>query len=81
MKNSFQWVLTRVLPTFCLFPLTLAASDLIAPGTEWETPVYLIDSGVEGPVFLLVGGVHGDEPAGAVAAGASAADVARFHGF
>lgn len=43
-------------------------SGVIAPGTGWETPWYLSDSKVPGPTFLLVGGVHGDEPAGAFAA-------------
>ncbi len=40
----------------------------IAPGTEWETPVYFTDSGVEGPTVLITGGIHGNEPAGAGAA-------------
>ncbi len=44
------------------------ASGSIAPGTAWETPFYEVDSGVAGPVFLLTGGVHGDEPAGTAAA-------------
>lgn len=68
MKYSLPFSLLTRLPAICLLPLTLSGADLIAPGTEWETPVHIIDSGVEGPVFLLVGGVHGDEPAGAIAA-------------
>ncbi len=43
-------------------------SGLIAPGTRWETPCYRIESGEPGPTVVLVGGVHGDEPAGAQAA-------------
>jgi hypothetical protein len=42
-------------------------NGIIAPGTDWETPWYAVDSGVDGPLFLLTGGVHGDEPAGALA--------------
>ena len=44
------------------------SSGLIAKGTEWETAFYQRDSGVDGPVVLITGGVHGNEPAGARAA-------------
>jgi len=44
------------------------AAGLIATGTEWETPWYRVDSGKEGPVFLVTGGLHGNEPAGSIAA-------------
>ncbi|MHC4248302.1 MAG: BPL-N domain-containing protein [Planctomycetota bacterium] len=39
-------------------------AGLIAPGTKWETAYYVNDSGAEGPVVLIAGGVHGNEPAG-----------------
>ncbi|MEC5128177.1 BPL-N domain-containing protein [Verrucomicrobiales bacterium BCK34] len=45
------------------------SSGLLAEGTDSETPWYRIESGVEGPTFLLVGGMHGNEPAGSIAAG------------
>jgi len=45
-----------------------ATSGLLAEGTRWETPYYTTDSGVDGPTLLVVGGVHGNEPAGARAA-------------
>lgn len=38
-------------------------SGTIGTGTI-ETPWYVINSGVEGPTVLVVGGVHGNEPAG-----------------
>lgn len=41
-----------------------AESGKIAAGTEWETEFYVVDSGVAGPTVLIVGGVHGNEPAG-----------------
>lgn len=41
----------------------------IAAGTAYATPMYIIDSGVSGPVVMIVGGVHGNEPAGYTAAG------------
>jgi hypothetical protein len=40
------------------------SSGLIAPDTKWETAYYVNDSGAEGPVVLIAGGVHGNEPAG-----------------
>jgi len=43
-------------------------SGNLAEGTDSETPWYRIDSPVEGPTFLLVGGMHGNEPAGSIAA-------------
>lgn len=38
--------------------------DTLSPGTPWETPCYTVDSMLEGPTVLLVGGLHGDEVAG-----------------
>lgn len=43
-------------------------SGLIGEGNPWQTPFYIIDSGVEGPTVIVTGGVHGNEPAGAQAA-------------
>ncbi len=42
-------------------------SGLIAAGTKWETPFYVIDSGVEGPIVLITAGIHGNEQAAAEA--------------
>lgn len=40
----------------------------LAAGTKWATDLYIIDSGKPGPVVMIVGGVHGNEPAGFTAA-------------
>ena len=61
---------------FLLFPVwggaeTVGAAPsqtVVAPGTRWATPCYVRDSGKFGPVVLVVGGLYGDEPAGAYAA-------------
>ena len=37
-------------------------------GTRWETEGCIADSGKPGAVVLILGGVHGNEPAGALAA-------------
>jgi len=39
-------------------------AGFIAEDTPWETPYYVVDSGIEGPTVLITGGVHGNEPAG-----------------
>lgn len=40
----------------------------VQTGMRWETTGCLVDSGIEGPTALILGGVHGNEPAGAMAA-------------
>jgi len=52
-------------------PIVLAAGTEtrpLMPGTPQETPLYIIGSGRPGPVVLVLGGVHGDEPGGWLAA-------------
>ena len=44
------------------------SSGVLAKGTQWETTFYRRDSGVDGPVVLVTGGIHGNESAGARAA-------------
>ncbi len=41
---------------------------LLLPDTAWQTPLVLTHSGVEGPRVLVLGGVHGNEPGGWLAA-------------
>lgn len=45
-----------------------AQSGLLLEGTKWQTAYHIIDSGEAGPTVVVVGGVHGNEPAGARAA-------------
>ena len=40
----------------------------IAQGTRWQTQYYIIDTNAPGPDVMIVGGVHGNEQAGARAA-------------
>jgi len=42
---------------------------VLAQGTVYATDMYIIKSGKPGPVVMIVGGVHGNEKAGYVAAG------------
>ena len=46
----------------------MLSSGVVAKGTQWETTFYRRDSGMDGPVVLVTGGIHGNEPAGARAA-------------
>lgn len=48
----------------------VSSTNTLLPGTRFATPWYVQDSGVAGPTILIVGGVHGNEPAGARAADA-----------
>ncbi len=41
---------------------------VIMEGTAWETDFYVIESPVAGPTVMVIGGIHGDEPAGYLAA-------------
>lgn len=43
-------------------------TGLLQGENGYKTPYYIIDSGVAGPVMLINGGMHGDEPAGSLAA-------------
>ncbi|MEO2019751.1 MAG: BPL-N domain-containing protein [Fuerstiella sp.] len=52
----------------CSAPTGVADADIqtgsLGTGTTWETPWRVIDSGESGPTVLVIGGVHGNEPAG-----------------
>jgi len=41
---------------------------LLMQGTPEETPLYIFGSGKEGPIMAVLGGVHGNEPGGWLAA-------------
>ncbi len=41
---------------------------VLMEGTEWETVLYKISSPTEGPTVMIIGGIHGNEPAGFKAA-------------
>jgi putative intracellular protease/amidase len=45
-------------------PTPVVRSGQLSEGTRWATPWFEIDSGVDGPVLMVTGGVHGNEPAG-----------------
>ena len=51
-------------------PVPEAGREQVAlmAGSEWETPFVATHSGVAGPTLLVLGGVHGNEPGGWLAA-------------
>lgn len=54
---------------FIYIPSTLSAEQrLLLPGTPYCTPISIQQSSLPGPTVLILGGVHGDEPAGSLAA-------------
>jgi predicted deacylase len=40
----------------------------LLPGTPYDTPAYIYSATTKGPAVMVVGGMHGNEPAGALAA-------------
>lgn len=44
--------------------MTAQPTTVLAKGTEYQSPVYANDSGVDGPTAVIVGGMHGNEEAG-----------------
>ena len=55
------------LPAAAPFPRGTSMRELL-PGTPWATPLSIRHSGARGPVVLVMGGVHGDEPGSPLAA-------------
>ncbi len=49
-------------------PETARTEQLLLPGTPDQTVLYITESEKEGPVILVIGGIHGNEPAGSLAA-------------
>lgn len=45
-----------------------AVTNALSPGTRFATHYYVHDAGTPGPTVMIVGGAHGNEPAGAAAA-------------
>jgi predicted deacylase len=43
-------------------------TNTLLPGTRFATESFINDTGVSGPTVMIVGGAHGNEPAGAAAA-------------
>jgi predicted deacylase len=46
----------------------LTVTNALLPGTRFATEAYVVNSGQPGPTVMIVGGAHGNEPAGAHAA-------------
>jgi len=70
--RTFVATLLLLCPVVILRPPLQAAEKIIVgvllENTPQATPYYLCDSGRPGPIVMVTGGVHGDEPAGAAAA-------------
>ena len=70
MRTRFRIFISVLLLGLCLISSAeeIRESGLIGQGEIWETPYYVRDTGKEGPTVMIIGGVHGNEPAGARAA-------------
>lgn len=69
MKRSGSLIVVFFWLVFAIHAPAFAAERFtLQEGTRWETYGCIVDSGQHGPTALILGGVHGNEPAGAVAA-------------
>lgn len=74
VSNSIPWSPRRLFIAALLAAVSVGPAyagetrGLLADGTRWQTPYYVIDRGKDGPTVMIVGGVHGNEVAGAKAA-------------
>ncbi len=74
LDGSIQGALLQVLlisSVLCVHGRTAEATDatnVIAAGTPQATESYIHETGMAGPTVMIVGGAHGNEPAGAAAA-------------
>jgi hypothetical protein len=62
---------TTPLPTATPEPFIVPAGEqqlMLMPGTPYETPYYVYGTGTLGPILTVLGGVHGNEPGGWLAA-------------
>lgn len=63
-RRAVSLVLLLLLALFA----STASGGTLAPGSRYATPYYVVDAGEPGPTAMIVGGMHGNEPAGAAAA-------------
>jgi predicted deacylase len=62
-------LLGAVAPICSLATGAVTRTNTLLPGTRFATEVFITDTGLHGPTVMIVGGAHGNEPAGAAAAG------------
>jgi predicted deacylase len=68
-QSARLWIYLICLPGLALAATPeLSTTNTLLAGTRFATEWYLHDSGMPGPTIFIVGGVHGNEPAGAVSA-------------
>ncbi len=61
--------LMTILLLFCMTATAVAApAFVLLPGSPYATEVYITAGAAPGPAAIVLGGVHGNEPAGAAAA-------------
>lgn len=74
MRHLFALLLAALL----FAPAVASAQpDTLLPATPYSTAVIVRETAVPGPAVIVLGGVHGDEPAGSLAAAEIAAAAVR----
>src|SRR5688572_13934153 len=74
-SSHYRFLFSRF-AVWALVLLTVVGQDaaganrqgMLAEGTPWATPYFVQESNQPGATVMIVGGMHGDEPAGAYAA-------------
>ena len=67
-RRSLLPGLTTALAFIAVAGQALTVTNTLLPGSRFTTESYVIDSGQPGATVMIVGGAHGNEPAGAAAA-------------
>lgn len=72
MNNKRIIVLVKCLLVLGVLTATVDAqrvtSGVLGKSRSWATPYYFVESNEPGPTVIVTGGIHGNEPAGALAA-------------
>lgn len=70
MRETTRWCLLWSLAWggMCRAADSSFTTGWLTLGDGWQTPYYIREAAAAGPVVMIFGGVHGDEPAGSAAA-------------
>jgi predicted deacylase len=63
-SKNVRYYIAFLIFWFAASGLGLNSEKLLGTGKAYATPYYIIDSNIPGPAVCIIGGTHGDEPAG-----------------
>lgn len=68
VTNYFVLLMSALFAPVFGFAAEFSSTNVILPGTRFATECFQRDTGIPGPTVFICGGVHGNEPAGAISA-------------